>query len=415
MCEHYENLPNHIVEHVEEIHKGDPMLHMFDFECACCKEKISSDGKSFVAHATKCFIAHRNGVLKKNLTRMKADDPERYRQTVNRKYPRNDSMRRSEREYKKRKKKEVFDEPRPCKECGKKFERWFSLHEHMKTHKRFSEPQQCPDCEKTFEFKNAFVQHRKWHRRGEWYKCARCGHRAHSRKGYENHEAKHLLEDGLIEKVTCPECNKQYNTEWNLQKHMEYAHKADVDFKCTKCDAVFPNTYERSEHLARVHKKMTFSCEPCQKVFHTKQRLSIHNKQVHKTAEEREAEKVQCSLCDKVLATRATLNYHMKTKHPESCGTSNPVACDVCDRVFYNNRSLYFHKKNAHKTEEEKERLRVRCDVCEQVLSTRAAHRYHMQHRHPLEWEKGVRENVYKVHPGSAWYVGSAERPKEDV
>ena len=421
MCQHYENLPNHIVQHVEENHKDDPMIHMFEYECACCKEKISSDGKSFIAHASRCFIKRSYNVVKANLMKIKEEDPDRYRDIVKKKHPRNENVRKSELKYRKKKKKEVFDEPRPCKECGKMFERWFSLNEHMKIHKKFSEPQQCPEpgCGKTFEYKNAFLQHKKWHRRGEWYKCTRCDYKAHSRKGYENHEATHLIEDGVIEKVTCPECNKQYNTEWNLEKHMEYAHK-DIEYKCTKCDEVFPNTYERSEHLAKVHNKKTYSCQPCQKVFHTKARLTIHNKQVHRTAEEREAEKVQCSVCNKVLATQATLNYHMKAKHPETGDTSNPVGCDVCDRIFYNNRSLYFHKKNAHKTEEQKEASRVKCDVCEQVLSTKAAHRYHMQHRHPLEWEKGVRENVFKVHPGSAWYVekgaiGDEGRLKEDV
>ena len=400
MCEYYENLPNHIVEHVEKSHNDDPMLHTFHYECPCCKEMISSNGKTFIAHASNCFKEYRKKVDKSNLMRIKKYDIEKYREMMKRKHPRNDRVRMSEKAYRKRKKKQVFETPRPCEECGKMFDRWFSLNEHKKIHKKFDVPQDCPMCDKKFEYKNSFLQHKKWHRRGERFKCTRCDYRAHSRKGYENHQARHLVEEGLIERVTCSECSKQYNTEWDLEKHMEYAHK-DMNYKCTKCDLAFPNAYERSEHVAMVHNTKVFNCEPCLASFHTKQRLSIHNKQVHKTAEEREADKVNCSLCNKILATKATLNYHMKTKHPECGVKSNPVACDKCDRIFYNNRSLYFHKRGVHKTEQEKKAQRAKCDVCEQELSTKGALRYHLQHKHPLEWEEGVKENVFRVHPSS--------------
>ena len=95
--------------------------------------------------------------------RIKKHDKEKYREIMKRKHPRNDRVRMSEKAYRKRKKKQVFETPRPCEECGKMFDRWFSLNEHKKIHKKFDVPQDCPMCDKKFEYKNSFLQHKKWH------------------------------------------------------------------------------------------------------------------------------------------------------------------------------------------------------------------------------------------------------------
>merc|ERR1712142_812085 len=80
------------------------------------------------------------------------------------------------------------------------------------------------------------------------------------------------------EKQQCPICGRMVS-QTGLSSHIK-DHEA---VKCGECGAEFPNRYQKDNHKALVHDKMTFTCphQDCSKTFFSRKLLKHHFTSVH--------------------------------------------------------------------------------------------------------------------------------------
>ena len=107
------------------------------------------------------------------------------------------------------------------------------------------------------------VNHIKRHENQDKFKCEKCEYSSYDRNAFENHKTSHLVAEGVVEKVHCPECGMGFNTEFHLRKHMDHIHPVDGKkyYKCSSCDLVFPNETARRVHVERDHKGSIHLCD----------------------------------------------------------------------------------------------------------------------------------------------------------
>ena len=106
-------------------------------------------------------------------------------------------------------------------------------------------------------------KHVKRHADENKYKCEKCDYSSYSSQSFENHKANHLVEEGLAERVHCPECGKGFNSEWHLRRHMDSLHPVDGKkyYKCPMCELVFSSWNAKRFHVERDHKGSEYQCD----------------------------------------------------------------------------------------------------------------------------------------------------------
>ena len=95
------------------------------------------------------------------------------------------------------------------------------------------------------------------------FKCEKCEYGSYDRQAFENHKASHLVEEGLVDQVHCPDCGRGFNTEFHLRNHMDSLHPVDGKkyHKCPACDLVFHTDSAKRLHVERDHKKSEHPCD----------------------------------------------------------------------------------------------------------------------------------------------------------
>ena len=80
------------------------------------------------------------------------------------------------------------------------------------------------------------------------------------------------------ERVKCPECPNEYNSEF-LQSHIKSVHKKKRKYHaCGECESAFANKHYLKAHIDGVHlNKKKAKCEKCGVTCATKQALEYHD------------------------------------------------------------------------------------------------------------------------------------------
>ena len=87
-----------------------------------------------------------------------------------------------------------------------------------------------------------------------------------------------------VNNLKCPECKKIFQSEINLQRHLDKKICQKV-FICTHCEKKFKTRLTLDRHVEKgicknVKKKDThFECKDCKKIFACKQNLLYHERQ----------------------------------------------------------------------------------------------------------------------------------------
>ena len=138
------------------------------------------------------------------------------------------------------------------------------------------------------------------------------------------------------EKQQCPICGRMVS-QTGLSSHIK-DHEA---VKCGECGAEFPNRYQKDNHKALVHDKMTFTCphQDCSKTFFSRKLLKHHFTSVH-TARHK------CDLCEKSFAIKHDLHTHIRGVHE-----GIKVYCAFCGKDFIRPSEKNRHEKQVHGAE----------------------------------------------------------------
>ena len=100
------------------------------------------------------------------------------------------------------------------------------------------------------------------------HKC-KCKPRVFKEKQYKIHQGSHM------NKKWCPLCHEVFNSQLELNWHMENYHKYTFIHPKWSCGVEFSSEAALKKH-AKVHLPFAFKCPTCQKGFHYKYKLDNH-------------------------------------------------------------------------------------------------------------------------------------------
>ena len=77
-------------------------------------------------------------------------------------------------------------------------------------------------------------------------------------------------------------CGTEFNSRYNLKRHVEAVHLNHKKFKCFECSQLFSSKQSLKEHYYKHLGSLPFKCLTCDKSFRQSSLLSLH-KRVHKS------------------------------------------------------------------------------------------------------------------------------------
>ena len=152
----------------------------------------------------------------------------------------------------------------------------------------------CTICEKTYRTKQYYREHQKGHLFGPLYKCGKCSKSFNHKSILKQHEKeKHPADE---DKISCPQCGKQFRSQTNLKHHMVVHDKKEEKYsKELKQEALqLIEKHGKAEAARRLQQvsystinrwekqsKKTFSCSFCGKELSEMSKLKQHEKKMH--------------------------------------------------------------------------------------------------------------------------------------
>lgn len=286
---------------------------------------------------------------------------------------------------------------------------------------------QCPICNKKLNSQSGLKSHLRMHK--TVYKCKLCTSLFPTMEEYRSHAS---LVHNITPKESQPEppisdtsasdkkividvinwiceyCNKDFEIEMNLAKHLLKDHGADQpEHMCNICTAKLSTPNDLLTHM-RAHSESNqhrCSIDGCNNSFAYKSSLVIHLSKhktfdcqliVRKTQDDlsevakqyaavsienstdldlNDKKPLRCDACSKEFASRTTLLLHIHALHMNH---QIPCAIDSCNETFHSVKSLRGHIKAYHPDAVHK------CDVCKKFIYSKAKfHAHQLRHRNP--------------------------------
>ena len=153
---------------------------------------------------------------------------------------------------------------------------------------------------------------------------------------------------------SCSLCEKSFQFESILQKHLKIDHETlsdDQIQKCWICNEEFVNRSRMAKHVNNVHNETkAYKCNQCEKAFAKFTLLRDHIWSFHEGVKNH-----HCEICKQSFSFVSGLAIHMNRHHPESVTVKEPKAhqCTLCPRNFKFKSRLISHVKKDHEKEKE--------------------------------------------------------------
>ncbi|KAL0119446.1 hypothetical protein PUN28_007734 [Cardiocondyla obscurior] len=200
-----------------------------------------------------------------------------------------------------------------CNVCNMKFFRQDRLKSHMDRYghdetKVCSEPQKPPDDKSAIKLINIWIR-------------------------------EELDSDNEGKGFPCRVCGKSYDTKKSLLKHQINTHGRQ-DEGCTNCGTVCTCEYKDVEK--NNEKSKPYTCEECNKSFEKEIKLHKHLR-IHERAKEQQDtnfKRFLCHICSKTFRQNTGLMFHMRTHTGYK-----PHVCKYCGRGFTSNSNCINHER----------------------------------------------------------------------
>ena len=255
-----------------------------------------------------------------------------------------------------------------CGKCGIATVDNNALTQHMKSAHGEKKGKKSPKCPQVNVNKKLFRMHIKNHKSGTEYLCDICQKtfkslndaRTHSRKACGKITQKEVVIDikEVEENHRCNACSTSYNSNKELEKHMDRQHAVD----CSKCQITFKSQEDVYKHA-----------NTCSEVI----------------------EPIMCDKCDRELITKAGLE-----KHRERCkGDARPSSSNKSKqkqskekcingpkcKFLKENRCLFVHieENKKHSGRDHRINTELNCYVCKEKINNQQE-----KHTHKCQHEK---------------------------
>ncbi|XP_011265520.2 zinc finger protein 420-like isoform X1 [Camponotus floridanus] len=204
-----------------------------------------------------------------------------------------------------------------CSVCNMKFFRQDRLKSHMDRYnhdetKTSSEPQKPPDDKSAIKLINSWIR-------------------------------EELDSDNEGKGFPCKICGKSYDTKKSLLKHQMKTHGAQDEY-CANCGAssvcICADKYKDREKSNE--KSKLYTCEECNKSFEKEIKLQRHLR-IHERAKEQQDanfKRFLCHICSKTFRQNTGLMFHMRTHTGYK-----PHVCKYCGRGFTSNSNCINHER----------------------------------------------------------------------
>lgn len=210
------------------------------------------------------------------------------------------------------------------------------------------------------------------------FRCKQCNIVIKWKRSFMRHIEQHrLLNDGKTDYLKCPECSREFVSEWEMKNHMRGKHKMLGVFECDTCPRKFNTAIQYKNHKKECSEEnpmpedpeeseeKPFTCNYCLFKFKSEDQLITH-KELHNIVD------FKCDECGKVFPEGYRLKNHKRDAHDKS----KHFACDICGKVFTSTRYLHRHRVCVHKQTESV------CRVCAKLFSTKEELRLHIKTAH---------------------------------
>lgn len=206
-----------------------------------------------------------------------------------------------------------------CNVCNMKFFRQDRLKSHQDRYghdesKVCSEPQKPPDDKSAIKLINSWIR-------------------------------EELDSDNEGKGFPCKLCGKSYDTKKSLLKHQVNAHETKRSAYCANCGEVCrcASGNDRAEKVGSPSQKSKpYTCEECNKSFEKEIKLQRHLR-IHERAKEQQDanfKRFLCHICSKTFRQNTGLMFHMRTHTGYK-----PHVCKYCGRGFTSNSNCINHER----------------------------------------------------------------------
>jgi uncharacterized Zn-finger protein len=210
------------------------------------------------------------------------------------------------------------------------------------------------------------------------YRCKQCNMLIKWKRSFMRHIEQHrLLNEGKTDYYRCPQCNREFVSEWEMKNHMRGKHKMLGVFDCDTCARKFNTAIQYKNHKKECTEdnpmpqesedaeEKPYTCNYCLFKFKSEDQLLTH-KELHNIVE------FKCDECGKVFPEGYRLRNHKRDAHDKS----KHFSCDICGKVFTSTRYLHRHRVCVHKQTESV------CRVCAKLFPTKEELRLHIKTVH---------------------------------
>lgn len=247
-----------------------------------------------------------------------------------------------------------------CKLCPRTFKakRYFQSH-YRTVHGKQTKALKCTveTCDETFIYRAQRLRH-----------LRQVHPEVYEESDVETEVTDPITNTELIPDNECELCNTFFNTQDDLENHIDLQHVDDVEADETEqkvtCEVCVPNKVFKKVryfllHNQAVHSNEAFACPQCPRTFSFKSSLGRHIKGVHE-----DISRFTCveNGCDKKFRSSYELKQHQIGSHNK--GDKLDRTCQICNKVFKKVKYLQIHQASVHNTEPQ-----YTCPICNRSFS----------------------------------------------